>query len=264
MKCEKQLPVYGEINHHEEKMPVPANTDMGSMLWDVYASVYDGILRHSIPYRQLVQEVCESCRLSPDGQLLDAGCGTGNFLQEISRLPLKRIVGLDSSPAMLGRARKKLRGLRSITLQQGDLNHPLPFAERSFDGVICINVLYSTKNPFYTLAQLNRVLKKGGRMVLVTPPVKPRMLPIFVEQARAFQKKYPLGWPLVYTADLLRLLPYMPLFLGINVFIKEHNKFHFFNEDELIALAQAAGFDIEVLKKTYAGQGWFMVGTKTR
>jgi len=263
MSWNKKLSARGELSHLEkEKTALIQPAEWG--LWNIYALVYDRIMQRSIPYKQLIQEVCESCRLPNDGCLLDAGCGTGNFMEGMKRKPLLHLVGLDSSTAMLTRAWKKLRGCSSVSLQLGDLNRPLPFADESFDGVICINVLYSTKRPEFTLAQLGKVLKKGGRLVLVTPPAKPRMRPIFTKQASALREIYPRGWPAVFALDLLRLLPYMPLFLGINQFIKRHENFYFFEREELITLAQAAGFQIQHLEKTYAGQGWLLVGDKFR
>lgn len=255
---EKKLPVYGNKLNTSKRKRVPNSA--GRLFWDLYALVYDLVMLRSMPYRQLIQDVCTSIGLPYGGRLLDAGCGTGNFLEPVVRQPGARAIGLDSSAAMLRRARKKLEGCSNASLQEGDLNQPLPFAEGFFDGVICVNVLYSTADPFFTLAQLKQALKDGGRLVLVTPPVKPKMFPLFAEQLRAFRKRYPLGWPFYYGLDLLCLMPYMPLFLGINFFIKGNRKFHFFSREELSVLVQSAGFQVKTLKKTYAGQGWFLVG----
>lgn len=230
------------------------------MLWDLYALVYDQVMRRSAPYRQLVQEVCRLMELPAGGRLLDAGCGTGNCLEQAARWPEVQAVGMDSSQAMLKRAVNKLKESDNTVLQAGDLDQPLPFEEGVFDVVVCVNALYSTKNPFFTLLQLNRVLTEGGRLVLVTPPEKLRMLPLFREQVRKFQQKYPRWWPLFFGGDLFCLLPYMPLFLGINHLIKGSKDFHFFSREGLGAIARRAGFEVEQLKETYAGQGWLLVG----
>ena len=217
----------------------------------------------ALPYQQLVKEVCGALQLPSGGRLLDAGCGTGNLLVSTNRfLQLSEGLGLDASEAMLKRARKKIKGCSNLAVQQSDLNLILPIAKDYFDGAVCINVLYCMKNPLFALSQIGRFLKTGGSLVLVTPPARPRLAPLFSGHAGALKKEYRALWPFVFIAHFLYLLPFMPLFLIINLFIKGHGTFHFFEREELLALARQAGFAVEELKKTYAGQGWLLVGRK--
>ena len=50
--------------------------------WDLYATVYDSLPNHFQPYQKLLEQVVgEVSRYSDKGLILDAGCGTGNFLR---------------------------------------------------------------------------------------------------------------------------------------------------------------------------------------
>src|SRR5262245_46378221 len=129
------------------------NKNTLSFFWDCYARFYDGLL-HTIFYRRLVNQVAE-CVPVGTATLLDAGCGTGNLLMAIrQRHPSIKVYGIDFSEAMLKRARAKSPDGQFLP---GDLNAELPYADKSFDVVTCVNVLYAVANPERTLAELRRV-----------------------------------------------------------------------------------------------------------
>jgi SAM-dependent methyltransferase len=50
-----------------------------------------------------------------------------------------------------------------------DANNPLPFADETFDLVWCTEVIEHVVNPAFTLGEINRVLKPGGKLLLSTP-----------------------------------------------------------------------------------------------
>lgn len=106
--------------------------------------------------------------------LLDAGCGTGNYLQSISPY-VKTIVGVDASAGMLESARAK--ALPNVELQQAVLQD-LPFPDQTFDGVMVNFVLHhlddteGCDNGFpavqLALKEIRRVLKPGGALIIQT------------------------------------------------------------------------------------------------
>ncbi len=236
----------------------------GKLLWDIYTLVYDIILLRSLPYRRMLEEVWEALKCNSGESILDAGCGTGNFLaRAVNKQPLFKLVGMDASLPMLRRAGKKIKEDGNTSLRQADLNKPLPFTDEYFDAAVCINALYCVENPAFTLSEINRLLRKDGRLVLVTPPARPRMTPIFGEHARMIKQKNLRWWPIIFAGHLIYLLPFMPLFLIVNLMIKENRSFHFFKREELYSLVGSSGFEVEELRKTYGGQGWLLVGRKT-
>lgn len=96
-------------------------------------------------------------------QVLDAGCGSGP-LSEALRAKGALVTGFDSSPAMLELARQRLGD--DADLQVADISQPLPFADGAFDDVVVSLVLHYLQDWSVPLAELRRVLKPGGRLLL--------------------------------------------------------------------------------------------------
>lgn len=94
------------------------------------------------------------CSFPKGSFILDAGCGLGLTLELLIENGFNAL-GLDRSDDMLKHAR--YRGI----VVKGDLQQ-IPFEDASFDGVICECVLSQQKDPNLVLAELARVLKKGG------------------------------------------------------------------------------------------------------
>ena len=103
----------------------------------------------------------------PPRSLLDIGTGTGRILQ----LMAPRIgfgLGIDMSREMLTVARANLdrTSLRNCQVRQGDMYH-LPLPDGSFDAATLHNVLRFADDPGAALAEAARVLRPGGRLVVV-------------------------------------------------------------------------------------------------
>ena len=97
---------------------------------------------------------------------LDAGCGTGFLAFELAARG-HRVTGVDFAPAMVAEARKKAaaRGL-SIRLEEADAEQ-LPFPPGSFDLAISRHVLWTLPHPEAAIDEWIRVLRPGGRLVIV-------------------------------------------------------------------------------------------------
>lgn len=101
------------------------------------------------------------------GRLLDIGTGTGRVL-ELLAPRIASGVGIDASRAMLALARARLaRGaLTHCTVRQGDM-YRLPFADGSFDIAVLQMVLHYAEDPAGVLAEAARVLRPGGRLLVI-------------------------------------------------------------------------------------------------
>jgi SAM-dependent methyltransferase len=101
------------------------------------------------------------------GNLLDLGTGTGRMLELFSSL-VNRGVGLDASQEMLALARANLdrTGARNCAVRQGDL-YMLPFGRDVFDLVIVHQVLHFLEDGARALREAARVLRPGGRLIVV-------------------------------------------------------------------------------------------------
>jgi len=100
-------------------------------------------------------------------EILDVGCGTGAILKQLGN-PEKN-VGIDLAPEAISFCRQ--RGLDNV--RQGDIG-ALPFADASFDAVICSSVLYHqwVGDIAGAVCEMHRVLRLGG-VVLINVPAFP-------------------------------------------------------------------------------------------
>jgi ArsR family transcriptional regulator len=105
--------------------------------------------------------------LPRDLTLADVGCGTGSLTFELARFA-RKVIGVDLSREMLRRARAiaKERKLGNVEFRQGDaLEVPLP--SRSVDAAFCVMVLHFVPDPARAIANLCRITRLGGPIILV-------------------------------------------------------------------------------------------------
>ncbi|GAA5016377.1 class I SAM-dependent methyltransferase [Terrabacter aeriphilus] len=96
-------------------------------------------------------------------RVLDAGCGTGPLFEDL-RARGATVTGFDGSPAMVELARERLGP--GADLQVADLGAPLPYADDTFDDAVVSLVLHYLQDWSAPLAELHRVLRPGGRLLL--------------------------------------------------------------------------------------------------
>ncbi|TCL74962.1 metalloregulator ArsR/SmtB family transcription factor [Rhizobium sp. BK251] len=103
----------------------------------------------------------------PVDAFLDLGTGTGRMLLLLSGV-YRRAIGIDASRDMLAVARANLdkSGITKATVRQGDILN-LPLDAQDFDLVIIHQVLHFLYEPEAALAEASRMLRPGGRLVIV-------------------------------------------------------------------------------------------------
>jgi demethylmenaquinone methyltransferase/2-methoxy-6-polyprenyl-1,4-benzoquinol methylase len=102
-------------------------------------------------------------------QILDVATGTGDFAFEAMKLNPEKVTGIDISDGMLEIGRKKIakRGLgEKIEFLNADSEN-LPFGDESFDAVMVSFGVRNFQNLKPGLAELHRVLRKGGKLVIL-------------------------------------------------------------------------------------------------
>jgi ubiquinone/menaquinone biosynthesis C-methylase UbiE len=124
--------------------------------------------RHPSPLVRLVRArrvraIHRLLRLRPHHHVLDLGCGAGNILAE---LDAKRRVGVDPSEFLLDKARQRLGERAELVRAPGEA---LPFADGTFDRVLCSEVLEHVPDPWGVVAEMRRVLKGSGIAVVTVP-----------------------------------------------------------------------------------------------
>jgi ArsR family transcriptional regulator len=95
----------------------------------------------------------------------DLGCGTGALLPELAP-HVHLVVGVDASDEMLAAARHRTSALPNVELRRGALES-LPLADAALDAAVMMLVLHHLASPVTVLAEARRVLKPGGRLLVV-------------------------------------------------------------------------------------------------
>jgi len=100
------------------------------------------------------------------GKALDIGCGSGVYVEELVAMGFD-VSGVDLAPEMLATCRKRFEGRSDakVHFQQADVEH-LPFPDGGFDLVVCVGVLGYLLSDERALAEIQRVLKPGGYLLL--------------------------------------------------------------------------------------------------
>ena len=131
--------------------------------YTLFAPVYDAFVA---PFTARARrDSLRRLREGPHADVLLVGVGSGLDLPLLS--PGPRYTGLDLTPAMLARARRKAAALNlDIRLDQGDARR-LPYGDAAFDAVVLHLILAVTPHPERVLAETARVLRRGGRALIL-------------------------------------------------------------------------------------------------
>ncbi len=108
--------------------------------------------------------------IAADEKVLDVGTGTGVAAITAARMGA-RVTGLDLTPALIEQARENSRiaRLEGIVWMEGDAEN-LPFPDASFDLVLSQFAHMFAPRPDVAVAEMRRVLKRGGRVAFATWP----------------------------------------------------------------------------------------------
>ena len=118
--------------------------------------------------RLLHRALVELTVAAPLGDLLDVGCGQGRILKLLaSRAHSVVGVDIDADARRLARAELLLAGSPNCSLRQGDM-YSLPFTDRAFDTIILDDVLANADRPTDAIEEAQRLLKDGGRLLLLS------------------------------------------------------------------------------------------------
>ena len=160
---------------HPESIPWP-----GSVLYNAISSTVI-FQRH---YQMVAEDILNYCTR---GTLLDIGTGPARLLLTLhNKSPQLRLVGIDSSPAMVAKAKENISGVQSIEIKEGNADK-IPYPDNYFDIVISTASMHHWKHPTEGLNEAYRVLKPGG-FVLVYDLVSDTPETILADCKRQF------GW----------------------------------------------------------------------
>jgi len=103
--------------------------------------------------------------INPDWVVGDLGCGTGQVTAALAPF-VSRVVAVDSSSEMLQTAKDRVAAASNVDLRRGDLE-ALPIDDARLDAAVLALVLHHVPDPAKALADVARVVKPGGRLLII-------------------------------------------------------------------------------------------------
>lgn len=133
--------------------------------------------------------------IRPGHLVLDIGCGEGRHAGGLSRMKDIFIVAADLNPDNLVKTRSRLELIKAVgenggsewALSAADIT-ALPFAGSSFDHVICSEVLEHIPDEVAAAAELVRILKPGGNLIVSVPRFFPEKICWILSKAYSSEK----------------------------------------------------------------------------
>ena len=227
--------------------------------WERYFFFYD-TLNESLPYRRMVERHAELLKPTAGDRILDAGAGTGNISQVLS-VPGVQLTGIDFCEPALERSRRKVT---SAEFRVADLTQPLPFESATFDKIACSLVLHylTPERQCFALSELFRVLKPGGPLAITVFAAGFKTLQVYIETLRERRRTDGVvGTAIIgvrYLINTLRIFYYVWQ-------IKRSERagdYRFATAEDLRSMLHGAGFDVDSVEPTMAGQCWTALAVK--
>ncbi|HNT23742.1 MAG TPA: methyltransferase domain-containing protein [Anaerolineales bacterium] len=122
--------------------------------------------------KDIDQWMLDLLNVQPGARILDVGCGAGKqcFLFHKALQGQAEITGGDLNEELLTKAREENAKIGSpITITELDFNKAFPFSDAQFDLLTCCFAIYYAADIPYTISQMHRVLKPGGRLFTSGP-----------------------------------------------------------------------------------------------
>ena len=142
-------------------------------------SIYGGFrvipINRTVPLINYFFTISITIMLQTNGKkILDVACGTGMYTRHIAK-DAKKVHGVDISWGMLKKAQKlaELNKLENITFSRARVEN-LPFKNDYFDALACCGALQLFPDVNKALTEMNRVLKDGGKLALMTYLKRPK------------------------------------------------------------------------------------------
>ncbi len=129
-------------------------------------SVAGDMDRHYSPGRTWEATSRSLVKLLNPGKVLDVASGDG-LMAELLAPVASEVVCIDISEKVAAAGRKRLANRANVEFRIGDM-HQLPFADGAFDTVLLMHALTYTDQPERVLSEASRVLRIGGKLLLVT------------------------------------------------------------------------------------------------
>ena len=193
--------------------------------WSRFSDTYDKKMEYVVG-KELRDEIIQELNRLPElGELVELGCGTGTFTETIVS-KTKSMFATDLSDSLLAVARSRIGDHPKVTIQKENCM-ATSFPSEAIDSVFMANLIHVVESPRTLLEECNRILRKGGTLVIVTFTDHDMRLWEKIKMGLRFAKSW--GKPPAHT--------------------------HSFSPEDLASMMQDVGFAIKTSK---------VIGTKTK
>ncbi len=223
-----------------------------TLIWHWYAYFYDLATLRALPYLHLLSQVVDIIELHiknnnlKNPKIMDACCGTGNFSRILkTRIPDSQIEGIDSTTAMIKRARKKCNG---VGFEVADIKSALQRTpSASVDVILLINGFYALPDQSEIIYEISRVLKKRGLFILSDPQENAKLLPLVWYHLKHGAWKEIINLPLCLGA------------LAFSAILQYGYHYTFLKPDSAAAILRQNQLQVIDQKSVYANQNYLFV-----
>lgn len=138
-------------------------TQTTRQFFDSIAHYWERLSQDVLGDLKLAEEIFDNI---PESQIiLDLGCGTGELIAKILPKAILKVIGVDNSPNMLERARKRFTVSEKVDFRIGDLDH-LPLGDGEADCTLMSMALHHLPHPQKSLQETFRVLSPQGTFIM--------------------------------------------------------------------------------------------------
>ena len=152
--------------------------------FDKIAHSFDNFLLqffYNIAHNQNIKFLREY--IKDNSQILDIGCGTGNFLNKLKKINKNiGLFGIDESEKMIKIAQNKFKEINFTTANAKDL----PFKDNSFNLTTIIDAFYYFNDKKRVFSECYRILKPNGYLFIHTPSIDQFLLRLVVQMTKLF------------------------------------------------------------------------------
>jgi ubiquinone/menaquinone biosynthesis C-methylase UbiE len=164
------------------------------------SALLGAVVARSASYQpeRVAETAFELLALRSEERVLELGCGSGRLLFRLAaRVRRGHVVGIDPSELMVRHARHRNRRFVEegrAAIAKGRSTDLSAFPDGGFDAVLGVHVVCFWTDPHEELAQVRRVLAKGGRLLLAFSPGQRRLAPDAANESAHVPVERVVGW----------------------------------------------------------------------